>query len=407
MASQHIAHVEQVLGARPYLQGDVFFVWVGQPVRRGAAGLDGCVGCQGHVHAQVQRPCCVCGHVVFAQAVLQRSPAQVGVDVDALIDGGLLERAAIFHLPLHGQRSGDAVERGRRARHDAQAQAAHLHQARVLHHGHAGRVGAGGRLVPRLGARGQFSRHRCAQHAAIEQAGQARIARKQRLAGDEGVQLAGRCRRFLGCPRARLQAAQRAGCNVARSQRARGLALRQGLAQGGAGAGQGQGKVLHAGAAHGGAYAGNVAGAGQLQMHLRGRHTQLCSGQALQCGADLLAHFGAGQPQGEAAIFVPYPAQRVVGGGGGALGDHRHQAAACERDGECTCRRCCKKLAALHGVVPPAAGCPAAWWMAARTRCWVPQRHRWPDMAASICASLGRGVARSRATAPMIWPLWQ
>ena len=49
----------------------------------------------------------------------------------------------------------------------------------------------------------------------------------------------------------------------------------------------------------------------------------------------------------------------------------------------------------------------ATWWMAARTRCWVPQRHRCPDMAASICASVGRGVARSRATAPMICPLWQ
>ncbi|MNV15118.1 hypothetical protein D3C71_1058310 [compost metagenome] len=272
----------------------------------------------------------------------------------------------------------------------------------MLHHGHAGGVGVGGRRVPRLRARGDFGRHRCAQHAAIEQAGQARVARKQRLAGDEGVQLA-RCHRsFFGGPGARLQAAQRAGRNVTRGQRARGLALRQGLAQRGAGTRQGQGKVLYAGAAHGGAHAGDVAGAGQLQVHLCGRHTQLGSGQALHGGADLLAHFGTGQPQGVASVFVPYPAQRVIGGGCGALGDHRHQAAARQRDGEYpgACR--CQKLAALHGFAPS-----AAWWMAARTRCWVPQRHRWADMAASICASLGRGVARSKATAPMIWPLWQ
>src|SRR5688572_3421732 len=50
---------------------------------------------------------------------------------------------------------------------------------------------------------------------------------------------------------------------------------------------------------------------------------------------------------------------------------------------------------------------PAALWMAARIRGYVPQRQMLPCMAWSMSASVGFGFARSNAVAAMIWPAWQ
>ena len=49
---------------------------------------------------------------------------------------------------------------------------------------------------------------------------------------------------------------------------------------------------------------------------------------------------------------------------------------------------------------------PAAKWMAARMRWWVPQRQML-SMASSISASVGLGLFFSSATAVRIWPDWQ
>ena len=55
------------------------------------------------------------------------------------------------------------------------------------------------------------------------------------------------------------------------------------------------------------------------------------------------------------------------------------------------------EFAAAHHVVSSAAR-----WIADRMRWYVPQRQRLPESASSICASVGRGVARSSAAAAMI-----
>jgi hypothetical protein len=50
---------------------------------------------------------------------------------------------------------------------------------------------------------------------------------------------------------------------------------------------------------------------------------------------------------------------------------------------------------------------PAALWIAARMRWYVPQRQMLPAMAASMSASVGCGVRASSAAADMSWPAWQ
>src|SRR5439155_8855504 len=61
----------------------------------------------------------------------------------------------------------------------------------------------------------------------------------------------------------------------------------------------------------------------------------------------------------------------------------------------------------LAHLAPPFAASSAAAWIALRIRGYVPHRHRLPDMASSMSASVGRGVSRSSTAAAMIWPDWQ
>ena len=55
----------------------------------------------------------------------------------------------------------------------------------------------------------------------------------------------------------------------------------------------------------------------------------------------------------------------------------------------------------------PAASVPAAAWIAARIRGYVPQRHRFPLIHVSIFASSGAGSDSSSDTAASVCPGWQ
>jgi hypothetical protein len=84
---------------------------------------------------------------------------------------------------------------------------------------------------------------------------------------------------------------------------------------------------------------------------------------------------------------------------GGEGGAHRAWQGDADQEPACGGRAHLHELAAAHHVVSSAAR-----WTAARIRWYVPQRQRLPERATSIWASVGRGVARSRAAAAMICP---
>ena len=391
-AGDHVALVEDVLRTHPQHQATAR-----RGLGHGAARLDGGMRGQRHVDAQVHVPGRVLRHVVCMHRVRQAARAlQPRIDVDGRGDVGA--RGAVDR-PRHRERALHGVQRRGRARHDADAGRLPQLQPRVMHQLHETRHRARRGLLQTQRPARQLGRRRRAQHAAEALPGAAHVGHEQWLPGDERQPLL-QGRRALR--HAGLQRTQRRQRPLPRLHAVLRGARRHRLAQRGTGLGQRHGEVAHRLAAHGGPHAADGLRVVQLHVEQRGRDRELGAGDLRQRGGDVLAHLGPRHDQAVAPAVEADPARGVVEVRGRAPGHHGQRAAGREADAQ-------HQRRGLQEA--PAAGrhdeAPVARRTAARTRWWVPQRHRWPASAASMSVSPGCGRRRSRATVLRICPLWQ
>ena len=304
------------------------------------------------------------------------------------------------------------------------------HQARQV--GHRGLVHGAQRAADELAMVG--ARVRRAHHAAVQHAGQAHVVYEggfaQHLGGDVHARQAFARHRPLGAGfqrRGRVQhqadvlATQQGGdvgdAAFGRLRPQPGARLRGGALERVRG-------DLQRGAGDGGALVGRPAGVAQQHDHALKGQLQFLGHQLAQRGGDAGAqvHLAA---QAVGAAVVPQRQQdlhafgrvarhhgRLAGGGWrrwGRVAHHQQHALGFEEAGAGA-----GGVGGAHGgsdQAPSDADVSARRWAARCTACRIstcaPQRHRLCDRASRICASVGSGQRRSKATVAITMPLVQ